>query len=348
METEFDVSTIGQLLTENDSKKILKQINSFISINQSQNLEKTDFPGSHPITLLKKHIDFLLNENYYVCEKSDGIRVLLYIFTHNNKPYSFFVDRKSKVYSIKIDFCPIKNTLFDGELYVDIIDNKKHLVYAIFDTLLFNCENVMKLNFQERLGYSNLFISNKPKSPFLNIISKKMFVSYGFKEIYESISELNHKNDGLIFTPVDLPYIPGRCDKLFKWKPAHLNTADFLLKKVKDHDFFYELLLFGKFNELKIFSYFTDFDGENGSRLDNKIVEMIYKEDKITLDSCSHGEIKGGWEIYKIRTDKETPNSHKVVMNVLYSLKESLNFKNLEYYYLQMRNNWKQREKNKN
>ena len=36
-----------------------------------------------------------------------------------------------------------------------------------------------------------------------------------------------HITDGVIFTPVEMPYSPGTNDRLFKWKYPHMNSVDF-------------------------------------------------------------------------------------------------------------------------
>lgn len=43
---------------------------------------------------------------------------------------------------------------------------------------------------------------------------------------------LLHENDGLIFTVDKCPYYPGTCMHVLKWKPLHMNTIDFLFKKI--------------------------------------------------------------------------------------------------------------------
>ena len=40
---------------------------------------------------------------------------------------------------------------------------------------------------------------------------------------------LPHENDGLIFNDETKPYVLGRNEGYLKWKPAHLNTVDFLI-----------------------------------------------------------------------------------------------------------------------
>lgn len=388
MEDELDLSIIRTILTENDSKNILNNINRKIDYKNKQSSEFMDFPGSHPVTLLKKHIDVLINEDYYVCEKSDGIRVLLYIHIFKNKTHAFFIDRKCKVYAIDLDVHSIKNTLFDGELYIDTYDDRKEMVYSIFDTLIYNDESVTEKNLQERLSYAYKYVyyndmRNKAMSKNVvntdknednndvdkknnneygnstindnkqnvdgtcnvSLIVKNMSKCYGFCEVYKNIPNLKHKNDGMIFTPVKLPYIPGRCDKLYKWKPTHLNSIDFLLERIDDY--VYVMMCFGKNNNLKIFDYFYDVEGDSPNRLHKKVVEMNYSENATFIDPFNFAEIKGGWLIYKVRTDKETPNSHKVVVNVMYSLKESLEYEDLEIYFHEIRNAWKEREEEK-
>ncbi|KAM0688360.1 hypothetical protein COBT_000381 [Conglomerata obtusa] len=348
MEQNLDLSIIKTVLTDRDSTKMMQHINTMIGTKHIHNLEKTIFPGSHPITLLKKHIPPLLCKNYYVCEKSDGVRVLMYIYTSKSRIFVFFIDRKCKIYNIDIPMAQINHTLFDGELYFDEIDGKKQLTYAIFDTILFNGNSVVEDNLQHRLGYAFKYVSKHMHLNYPKIIVKSMSKSYGFCEVYNNLSVLYHKNDGLIFTPVDLPYVPGRCDYLFKWKPGDLNTCDFLLKKVSGCFFLYEMNVFGKYNELKVFDYFFDRECDDPERLNGKIVEMCFDKEVDNLNYVDFSVKKGGWKIYKIRVDKETPNSHKVVINVLFSIKEAITFEQLETYYDKMRENWKAREKENN
>jgi mRNA guanylyltransferase len=47
---------------------------------------------------------------------------------------------------------------------------------------------------------------------------------------------LLHENDGLIFTIDACPYYPGTCEEIVKWKPPHMNTIDFDLRKLGGKD----------------------------------------------------------------------------------------------------------------
>ena len=61
----------------------------------------TRFPGSQPVSFLRKHLNLLLSEDYYVCEKSDGLRLLLFFpEPHKYNRAAFLIDRESNVYEI--------------------------------------------------------------------------------------------------------------------------------------------------------------------------------------------------------------------------------------------------------
>lgn len=59
----------------------------------------------------------------------------------------------------------------------------------------------------------------------LEIYLKDFFDITQIKHINNISVKLPHISDGLIFTPVNIPYSPGTCKSLLKWKPPHLNTV---------------------------------------------------------------------------------------------------------------------------
>ena len=69
---------------------------------------------------------------------------------------------------------------------------------------------------------------------------------------------LPHKNDGLIFSRISTPYQSGKNENFLKWKPASLNSIDFLLVPNKK----FKILYNRQFNEQVIDLYVNNW--ENG------------------------------------------------------------------------------------
>jgi mRNA guanylyltransferase len=46
---------------------------------------------------------------------------------------------------------------------------------------------------------------------------KRMEFSYSIPKVFEAIEKLKHENDGLIFTPINQPYTPGTCAKMYAY-----------------------------------------------------------------------------------------------------------------------------------
>ncbi|KAL8443771.1 hypothetical protein Emed_006581 [Eimeria media] len=65
----------------------------------------------------------------------------------------------------------------------------------------------------------------EPKEPPMEIYLKDFFEIFDLEAIRRLALRLPHPSDGIIFTPVKLPYVTGTCPLLLKWKPPHLNTV---------------------------------------------------------------------------------------------------------------------------
>lgn len=60
------------------------------------------FPGCQPVSFETKHLNDIEREDYYVCEKSDGVRYLLFIVHSPKGPASFLVKYCSSLINMKI------------------------------------------------------------------------------------------------------------------------------------------------------------------------------------------------------------------------------------------------------
>jgi hypothetical protein len=100
------------------------------------------FPGSQPVSLNRANLNNLRQEPYMVCEKTDGTRYLLLARPDG----AFFIDRKNSVRRLPPLAFPLPddprgshlNTLMDGELVVDIIEQpdgcsaKLYIYYMVY------------------------------------------------------------------------------------------------------------------------------------------------------------------------------------------------------------------------
>lgn len=223
--------------------------------------EATSFPGAQPVSLTKRHLRTLVDVDYYVCEKSDGIRCLMYI---SREPLAggpegklvdavYLIDRKNDYYRIPRLHFPVpgdssfkashEDTVLDGELVLDTYpDGRRITRFLLFDCLMMDGKLVTDKPLDRRLGYCKMMVHEplerllhanpdvRKRMPF-SVGFKEMQLAYGIKMMFEAvIPALHHGNDGLIFTPLNTSYKYGTDDMLLKWKPSEENSIDFRLR----------------------------------------------------------------------------------------------------------------------
>jgi mRNA guanylyltransferase len=117
------------------------------------------FPGAQPVSFAREHIAELQRNEYFMCEKTDGIRCLLFFFYRENEhgfqPATFLIDRKNNYYEV---LPPLRfphhqfpndedkflfGTILDGELVNDRVPGqpKPRLIFYVFDCLVIDGHN---------------------------------------------------------------------------------------------------------------------------------------------------------------------------------------------------------------
>ena len=195
------------------------------------------FIGPLPYTISKAQFDNgVLSCNYAVTDKADGLRKLFFV---NSKGDGLLISRGSEreIYVGNM-FAQMKNSLFDGEL----VDKD----YYIFDCMYINSKNVQNENLYTRLSYvklptisASVVVQSKGiklhvKEFFYNskkIVGKAISNASGSVythayKIWNSKESKPYTLDGLIFTPVNMPYYN---EHILKWKPT--DTIDFYITK---------------------------------------------------------------------------------------------------------------------
>jgi len=209
----------------------------------------------NPVTLVRRHLkpDNLnsIMKDYTVTNKADGYRVGLYVAR----------DRRVLIVRPTLQLVWAGITANDDSHSGDFLDGEfiadKNL-FCIFDVYRYRNRDVRNLplmkNGESRLNCAKLFIedlrSQFTMTPSLTPlrIETKLFLAGDGIAMEEAIqtmltTEFEYETDGLVFTPRSSPVAPAEDRKgktwlrVYKWKPPHLNTIDFLIKILPDETF---------------------------------------------------------------------------------------------------------------
>lgn len=219
----------------------------------------TNFPGAQPVSFAAKHILELQQKDYYVCEKTDGIRCLMYFAKgdpeSDTPEIHYLIDRKNDYRYVPGLHFPLPDddtfqsfhvdTLVDGELVNDTYeDGSQQLMFLVFDCLVLDGISLMHRTLDKRLAYFkekvlkpyNAMYEKFPeekKHRMFAVEDKSTQFSYGiemmFREIIPKVRKI-HGNDGLIFTCRSTPYKIGTDENILKWKPPEENSIDFRMR----------------------------------------------------------------------------------------------------------------------
>ncbi|KAI0093972.1 mRNA capping enzyme, catalytic domain-containing protein [Irpex rosettiformis] len=337
-------------------------------------LDHERFPGSQPVSFSTNDIEKLESQDYWVCEKSDGVRVLLLVQTDSQtKAQSvYLIDRHNTYREVAGLFFPhhenpinpLRNTLVDGELVIDVDPRTKQetLRFLAFDCLVVDDQNVMSRTLDKRYGRLQAWF-HKPYSKMLQdhpqvrqaqpfeIKVKDVQASYNVDQVFErDIPNLQHGNDGLIYTCVNTPYTSGTDPNILKWKPPSENSIDFKLvlrfpplpEKPSLPDYcakpIFQLHTWCGGKDYALYDVMEVSDEEwesmkaSGEQMDDRIVEVHWDT-----------SVKG-WRMMRFRDDKPNGNHQSVVDNIIKSIADGVEKDNLLAHSNSIRNAWKTRQ----
>ncbi|KAI7862330.1 mRNA-capping enzyme subunit alpha [Spinellus fusiger] len=324
-------------------------------------LKSYKFPGAQPVSFYTHQLDELINEDYYVAEKSDGVRCLAYITVNKAKEQEVYLfDRKNNFHRVSQLWFPIPqdpsfrkfhtDTIIDGELVLDVESNgTTRLRFLLFDCLVVGKNILIKRDFEKRLGYLKMEIM-EPHDRMLgkmpHLIQRRPFVvsfkyqqfTYKLDKVFSDIiPNLKHGNDGLIFTSVSAPYLLGTTPKIIKWKPANENSIDFkiLLKfpgnslpGVANYTAMPRISLM-VWAGSTLYEYFDELgitEDEWRTLSGNRPTFLHEKIVECNFDPEIQEKLglKSPWRFMRLRNDKLDGNHRSTVDNVLRSIKDAV------------------------
>eukprot|EP00026_Physarum_polycephalum_P003620 Phypoly_transcript_03633.p1 GENE.Phypoly_transcript_03633~~Phypoly_transcript_03633.p1 ORF type:complete len:692 (+),score=105.06 Phypoly_transcript_03633:141-2216(+) len=336
-----------EMVTRSEHHHYLKT--QFLQVVPNVSANNHRFPGSLPQGLERSKIKHLQKGDYWVSEKSDGLRYLLFIIDRG----AYLIDRRMDFYQIHkfpllIDLFGTSGvTLLDGEMVRNLRTGK--LMYLIFDILAINGQtNVGMYNLSERLGIIGkkvvtVFrdaVKERGKDYFMKLqftLSGKIFrPKHLIKELATMIKHNEkgerlfvddkrcHRNDGLIFTPSG-PYLVYSSSHLMKWKYCDRLTIDFLFKFTDEG----HVALVGEGGD--VMSNWPDFDMAQSDWDKLTTALATTKDPSKAVIECAFNNETQKWMFLTLRPDKDRPNHIKTVKHTLFIVNENITLEELVY-----------------
>ena len=322
--------------------------------------------------------------SYYVCEKSDGIRYLLYSTSDEaGQEAHYLIDRKNDYWFINnrnLHF-PIEGdpqqfhmqTVTDGELVWDTLqDGVKEPRFLIFDCLVMDGKILMDRTLDKRLAYVKERLFTPYKKLFKEYPDERQYqpfflemkpfqLAYGIEMMFKQIlPSLTHGNDGLIFTCRNTPYKHGTDPHILKWKPPEENTIDFLLKlnfptvepdeAERSEGISEPFVDYDSVPHAELFYYVGGSDEEYKKFNDAYITEDEWETLKGLGDPLNDRIVECNiddqerWRIVRFRDDKHKANHQTTVLSVQQSIKDRVDETDLYKAAGRIRDSWKARQ----
>jgi len=279
------------------------------------------FPGPQPISIERKHFHILQNNDYVVCEKTDGMRYMMVALTYEGARKCIFVNRSFEMFEVSISLRrpAYEGTILDGELYQDTL--------MVYDAIIINGNPVGHMNFKQRLDEIGKLLKTiiYVKTDKHRLKLKTFYPLIKFKKFMdEYLPTVTQEVDGLVFTPVNEPVRIGTHETMFKWKPRNKNTVDFYMKK--DTSF----VGIGQVGP-PVWKLYVQEKGKLFFESEfpvSKMDEPWFENGAIV--ECMYVTWEDGplwWKPLKRRRDKTYPNNRRTFYRTLVNIKEDIEMK---------------------
>ena len=317
------------LLPADERRRVVSDANSVFGLDKSfsDDGKIADFVNKPTNFNEREYVNH--NISWYLTEKTDGVRHLLFI--NNFGVYLLQAPRSIKKISDLVDIASPIPCLLEVESISD--ETSGITTLTVFDVLMVGGKSVWKQDFgryfsifkkdlDEGLSHfdiiKNMIKFNKKGEKTTYRLAAKKFYYPKVEEESEYLQKLDFESsfrllrkasrkeevDGIILQDPEVyasPIFNSSVNRTFKWKPLAKLSIDFLARKSGGS--VYELL-YGK--DLTVFKgtqdYPFDEEFETDEECDGKIIEVRWTE--------------AGFEFMRIREDKIFPNGRETVFSV--------------------------------
>lgn len=326
-------SEAGPLAREETDPNVVRSLKRGI-LNEWPFVKNSEyFPGPQPISLENKDTHKLLKFPYVVCEKTDGMRYLLYFAKLDGKSSNFLVDRSFRFYEINLDMSKTvyRSSILDGEL-VQESEGDQSWTFYMHDCIILNGINCARKTFPQRYGFMEktmtLFSENVSNS--FSLATKRF---WNFRESFTDVIDYymnfqhTHEIDGLVFTPVKLGVGTGTQMSLFKWKKDH--TIDFLVKRRNGvaNKKFYDLFISDRGRLQK---HLTLNERTKGGKIfHDTFCSLVPDYEHPIIIECQYDNHNHVYHPVVVRNDKKLPNSVRTVEKTYLNINENITLHSL-------------------
>ena len=177
-------------------------------------------------------------ENYLITDKADGFRVLLHL--HPKRGIATAIDSRGAT-TFSIPKCDVGECLADAEMIgleqmlfepenkepePDNEASESAHNFLIFDTMMYDDENVSAKDFIDRKNYISNIVKLSPNL-FEKIFIEANNIANAIEEVRSRKKPFEYNTDGIIFTEKTGNYAKT---KSYKWKSVEDTTIDFLIR----------------------------------------------------------------------------------------------------------------------
>jgi len=205
-------------------------------------------PAPQPVSLERRHLPLLREAAYVAADKSDGVRMCLFLTRASGREHAVLVDRKLSLYQVSVAASRrcFDGSLFDGELlWTTAPDGSRWQTYLVFDAVSWRGDDgaigrepltrrlelirhTFDLGSEEIVGADAAQAKAKEGKVIcggnahgLAFRPKQCFSLDILPTLLRQLPNLPYKSDGLVLTPVNEPVRTGTHETTFKLKWRH-------------------------------------------------------------------------------------------------------------------------------